>query len=350
MLTISFWGIGLMAWGIALAVAALAATLLGALKALLVRRLGAIAVRTATYLDDVAVAVLAATHPVFLILAGLYLGSLTLALPPRAITIVSHAAVVVLLLQIARWGDTGVREWLEHYRQRRSGDDVAATTSTAALGFIARTALWLVIALMILDNLGVNITTLIASLGIGGIAVALALQNILGDLFSSLSIVLDKPFVIGDFIIVDGSAGTVEYVGLKTTRLRSLGGEQIIFSNSDLLKARIHNYKRMQTRRIAFSIGVTYQSTEQQVQAIPKIVEDAVGAQAEARFDRAHFKEFGDSALIYEIVYYVLSADYDAYMDIQQGINLALFRRFAQEGIEFAYPTQTLHLARRQAA
>ena len=236
--------------------------------------------------------------------------------------------------------------WLHHYRTRRSVHDAAGATSTAALGFVARVAVWLVIVLMILDNFGVNITTLVASLGIGGIAVALALQNVLGDLFSSLSIVLDKPFVIGDFISVDDISGTVEYVGLKTTRIRGLGGEQVVFSNSDLLGSRIRNYKRMETRRIVFGIGVTYEISKQQVLAIPGILREVVEAQPQARFDRAHFKAYGASSLDFEVVYIVKTPEYGVYMDVQQAINLALFERFADEGIDFAYPTQTVYLAR----
>ena len=256
------------------------------------------------------------------------------------------AAAVYLLLQVARWGDVGVHGWLQHYRTRRSAQDAASTTSTAALGFVARTAVWVIIVLMILENFGVNITTLVASLGIGGIAVALALQNVLGDLFSSLSIVLDKPFVVGDFIAVDDISGTVEYVGLKTTRIRGLGGEQVVFSNSDLLGSRIRNFKRMETRRIVFAIGVTYEIGRQQLRAIPAILREVVEAQPQVRFDRAHFKSYGASSIDFETVYIVQTADYGAYMDIQQAINLALFDRFAEEGIDFAYPTQTVYLAR----
>lgn len=325
-------------WSIAIAVAVAASALLYAAKKIVVRRLGLMASRTQTYLDDVAVAVLSSTHPLFILSVGLYLGTLWLALPPKSTLMTMHAIVVAFLLQLARWGDTCAKEWLGHYRHHRSVQDAASTSSTAALDFVARSALWLVIALMILENLGVNVTTLVASLGIGGIAVALALQNILGDLFSSLAIVLDKPFVIGDFIIIDEAMGTVEYIGLKTTRLRSLGGEQIVFSNSDLLKSRIRNYKRMQSRRIAFIIGVSYQTTETQLRAIPQIIRDIVSSHAQVALDRAHFKEFGASSLNFEVVYIVASADYNVYMDIQQAINFALFQRFARESIEFAYP------------
>ncbi|MBE0636789.1 mechanosensitive ion channel family protein, partial [Candidatus Bipolaricaulota bacterium] len=193
-----------------------------------------------------------------------------------------------------------------------------------------------------LDNLGVNVSTLIATLGVGGIAIALAVQNILSDLFASLSIIVDRPFVIGDFIIVGEQMGNVEKIGLKTTRVRSLTGEQIIFSNSDLLSSRVRNYRRMYERRIAFTVGVTYQTTPEELEAIPVLIEGIVSCQPDVRFDRCHFKSLGDFALQIETVYYVLVSDYAVYMNVQQAINLGIMRAFAQRGIEFAYPTQTL--------
>ena len=339
----------LLAWAVALGIAVAVYLLLHLAKRLIVRRLCAFTRATSTYLDDLAVGVLSATHPLFLLAMGLYLGSHWLDLPEKNTTLLSRLAIAALLLQVARWGDVGVHGWLQHYRTRRSAQDAASTTSTAALGFVARTAIWVIIVLMILDNFGVNITTLVASLGIGGIAVALALQNVLGDLFSSLSIVLDKPFVVGDFIAVDDIAGTVEYVGLKTTRIRGLGGEQVVFSNSDLLGSRIRNYKRMETRRIVFGIGVTYEIGKRQLLSIPAILREAVEAQPQAKFDRAHFKSYGASSIDFETVYIVQTSDYNAYMDIQQAINITLFERFAEEGIDFAYPTQTVYLARAKA-
>ena len=177
-------------------------------------------------------------------------------------------------------------------------------------------------------------------------AVALAVQNILGDLFASLSIVLDKPFVLGDFLIVDEHLGTVEYIGLKSTRLRSLWGEQIVFSNADLLKSRLRNFGRMFERRIVFPVGVTYQTPRDKLEAIPGIIREAIQAQEKTRFDRSHFKEFGDFSINFESVYYVLVPDYNLYMDIQQAINLQIHKRFEEEGIEFAYPTQTLFVVR----
>ena len=209
---------------------------------------------------------------------------------------------------------------------------------------MARLILWVIVLLLVLDNLGVNITGLVAGLGIGGIAVALALQNILGDLFASLSIVLDKPFVIGDFVVVDTLSGTVEHIGLKTTRIRSLSGEQLIFSNNDLLKSRIRNYKRMSERRIVFSFGVVYQTPLEKLKAVKEIVGDIIEKVENARFDRVHFKEYGDSALNFEVVYFVSTPDFNIYMDVQEVINLEIFRRFQEEGIEFAYPTSTVYV------
>lgn len=214
-----------------------------------------------------------------------------------------------------------------------------------ALAFVAKFVIYSIVLLVALDNVpGVEITTLIASLGIGGVAVALAVQNILGDLFASLSISLDKPFVIGDFITVGDDAGQVEQIGLKTTRLRSISGEQLIFSNSDLLNSRVRNYKRMQERRIVFSFGVVYSTPAAQLEEIPRRVQEIIEQQENARFDRAHFKSFGNSSLDYEVVYYVLSNDYALYMTIQQAINLALYRLFQEQEIEFAFPTRTVYV------
>ena len=223
-------------------------------------------------------------------------------------------------------------------------------TSRVSMSFIARLVLWATILLLILDNLGIDITALVAGLGIGGVAIALAVQNILGDLFASLSIVLDKPFVLGDFVIVGDLMGSVENIGIKTTRVRSLSGEQLVFSNNDLLTSRIRNFGRMQERRVVFKLGVIYQTPADKLEEISGIIREAIEAQDKTRFDRSHFASYGDFSLDFETVYYVLSADYNLYMDIQQAINLSIFRRFADEGIEFAYPTQTLFLEKEQAS
>ena len=210
--------------------------------------------------------------------------------------------------------------------------------------FVVRVAVWSLALLLIFQNLGFDITALIAGLGVGGIAVALAAQSVLGDLFSSLAIVLDRPFEVGDFIVFGEQMGTVEKIGIKTTRIRALSGEQIAVSNTDLVKTRVHNFKRMKERRVVLVVGVTYDTPADKLERIPSMVTEIIEKQDEVRFERAHFRSFGNSALEFETVYWVLDADYTIYMDKQQAINFAIFRAFQDEGIEFAFPSQTLYV------
>ena len=210
---------------------------------------------------------------------------------------------------------------------------------------ILKFIVWSIVFIVVLDNLGIKISTLVAGLGIGGIAIALAAQTVLGDLFSYFIIFFDRPFEIGDFLIVGDFKGTVEYIGLKTTRLSSLGGEQLIFSNQDLTNSRIKNYKRMNQRRVAFQFGVTYQTGLIKLKEIPKIVENIITKIPETIHSRAHFASYGDYSLNFEVVYFVLSNDYKKYMDIQQEINFQLKDTFEKKEIEFAYPTQTVFLS-----
>ena len=340
----SVYGNPLTDWLLAGAIVFVSALVLLAARRLIVQRLAKYARTTVTPLDDMLAAAVAGTRGLFLVVIAFYAGAQFLDLPPKADRLVTSITIIALLVQVALWMNHGIAVWLTGYLREKKQTDTAGATTVSVLGYIARVAVWAVVILMILDNLGFNITALVASLGIGGIAVALAVQNILGDIFASLSIALDKPFVIGDFIIVEDVLGTVEYIGLKTTRLRSLSGEQIVFSNADLLKSRIRNYKRMFERRVVLAIGVVYQTAHATLERIPALVRAIVEQQPKTRFDRAHFKEYGDSALVFEVVYFVLDSDYNIYMDIQQAINLAIFRRFQEEGIEFAYPTRTLHV------
>ena len=254
--------------------------------------------------------------------------------------------VIGTLIQFGLWAVAGFGRFMLLRRAQQLEEDAGAVAAMDIVSFLIRVSVWAIIFLLALDNLGVNITALVAGLGVGGIAVALAAQNIIGDLFASLSIVLDRPFVPGDFLAIDEFYGDVEKVGLKTTRMRSLSGEQIVFSNNDLLNSRIRNYGQMVERRIVFSVGVVYQTPHEKLQQIPSIIEDIIVKQELARFDRAHFKQYGDYSLNFEMVYYVESSDYRLFMDIQQAVNLEIFRRFAEEGIEFAYPTQTLFVDR----
>jgi small-conductance mechanosensitive channel len=306
------------------------------------KRLSSIAERTETQWDNIITATLGKTKAVFLIFFAVFLASLTVGLSQQARGIVAVIMILALLVQGGIWANTVIRLGLRDYAQRRLAGDPAALTTMNAVGFIARLALWSIVLLLALDNLNIDITALVTGLGIGGIAVALAAQNILGDLFASLTIVLDKPFVLKDFLIVNEFLGTVEYVGLKTTRLRSLTGEELIFSNADLLNSRIRNYGRMFERRVVFTLGVIYQTPREKLQKIPGIVRSAIESQERTRFDRAHFKNYGAYSLDFEAVYYVLAPEYNVYMDIHQAINFNIHEQFEAEGIEFAYPSQTV--------
>jgi small-conductance mechanosensitive channel len=278
-------------------------------------------------------------------LTALLIGISTLQLPEPWSSRVSHLWFLTLMLQAALWANRAVTLALSRHFDRHAGSGVQASASSTLLSWALRVVLWTVAVLAVLSNIGVNITAFVASLGIGGIAVALAVQNILGDLFASLSIAVDKPFEVGDFIGVGSFVGTVEYVGLKTTRIRSLSGEQLIMSNAELLKQTVSNYRRMTTRRIVFTFGVTYDTAPEQAEAIPGLVKSIVESSDKVRFDRAHLKEFAANALTYEVVYIVLDAAYNTYMDVQQMINLELMRGLSNLGVRFALPTRTIHVA-----
>jgi small-conductance mechanosensitive channel len=329
-------------WLIALVVAGVALAALYVFKRFAASRLTVLVKRTENEWDDAFVDLLARTSSLFLFIIALLIGSLFLTLPETLRQGVFSVAAIAVLVQGGLWLNGLILFWLQRDAQRRREKDPASVTTVNAMGFVGRLVLWTAVLLLVLENLGVDVTALIAGLGVGGIAVALAMQNILGDLFGSLSIVLDKPFAVGDFLIIDDFLGSVEHVGLKTTRLRSLSGEQLIFSNADLLGSRIRNYGRMFERRVVFTLGVTYQTPREKLVQIPIIIRKAIEEQEKARFDRSHFKAYGDFSLNFETVYYVLAPDYNVYMDIQQAINLRIHERFEQEGIEFAYPTQTL--------
>jgi small-conductance mechanosensitive channel len=313
-------------------------------KVVVLRRLEKLAERTHTEIDDLIVILLRRTRYMLLAWLAITVGLRILTISDRSRAFLGTLAVLAFLLQLGIWANGVIEFWLSRYTRDRHPSDATSITTFRAIAFALRLVAWSIVVLLALDNLGVDVTALITGLGIGGVAVALAVQNILGDVLAALAIVLDKPFVIGDFIIVGTELGTVEQIGIKTTRLRSLGGEQIIFSNAELLRSRIRNYKRMEERRILFRFGVLYSTPEEQVARLPQIAREAVLAQEGVRFDRAHFAGFGDSSLDIEVVYYVLSPDYARYMDVQQAINMHLLRTLNAEGVEFAFPTRTLHV------
>jgi small-conductance mechanosensitive channel len=330
-------------WAAALAVTAGSAIAMMFVRAFVLRRMETISRRTGTRLDDFVTRMLSQTYSLFIVVFAMYFGSTFLELTAKQDKFVTRTAIASLLLQAAIWGDVGLRAWRDQFSI--GPVDGERRASSSVLCFISRLILWVVVTLMILDNFGINITTLVASLGIGGVAVALATQNILGDLFASLSIMLDKPFEVGDFIIVGDVLGSVEHIGLKTTRVRGLGGEQVVFSNGELLKSRIHNHKRMQTRRVAFVLRVAYGLPEELLGRIPDIIREIVASTPNIDFERAHFFSWGQWSLDFEVVYHYRSPDYILHMDAQQAIFLEIYRRFQQEGIEFAHPLSIVRLA-----
>jgi small-conductance mechanosensitive channel len=289
-------------------------------------------------------AIVASTRLWLLVPLAMYVGATALQLPDKLDHALDRLVVVVLLVQAAFWVNALIKLWLNGQIERRNSDG-EAVTALVLLQFIARALVWTLFLLVILNHLNFNVSALVTGLGVGGVAVALAVQNVLGDLLASLSIVFDKPFVVGDFIIVDNFMGTVERVGVKTTRLRSLSGELIIFSNSDLLKSRMRNYKQMYERRVSYNLNVAYGARTEQLEALPGFLKQSIEANTPVRFDSVHFKEFGEWAIVFEVVYYVLSPDNGLAMDIQQKINLDIHRYFAANGLDFAHPVRTLQAA-----
>jgi small-conductance mechanosensitive channel len=332
----SFYGNSLATWLTAFTTFAVLGGALALIRLVIVRRLDPIAKRTRTAADDLLVALLRRTRFFLFVWLALEIALRVLALPKDARDIVHDAAVIALGVQIVLWLNVTITHSLKRYVAERASTDASSVTTMTALSYAVRLLVWAFAGLIILENIGYNVTTLIAGLGITGVAVALAVQNILGDLLGAISIALDKPFVIGDLIAVDNYIGSVEHIGLKTTRLRSLSGEQIIISNADLLRSRVRNYRRLYERRVQFDIRVAYGATEDQVRLVPQILRQAVEAQAQTRFDRAHFRGYTENALDFEAVYFVTSPDYNLYMDIQQAVNLIVLRRFREEGIPFA--------------
>jgi small-conductance mechanosensitive channel len=287
--------------------------------------------------------VLQETHSFFFLVLSVGVSAQFLTLSDRILDLVEKCLLVAVTLQVGLWGDVALKKSFELSQEHNpSNSSQGRNSSLHWLKLVARIVLFGALLLTILQTIGINITALIAGLGVGGVAIALAVQNILGDVFASLSIVLDRPFEIGDFIVVGDHKGTIEKIGLKTTRVRSLSGEQLIFPNSDLLQSRIQNYKRMSERRISFTLQVTYQTPPKLLREIPDLVRKIVQIQTGVRWERTHFSSFSESALQIETVYWVLSPDYNTYMDIQQNINLSLLETFEERGIQFAHPTRTL--------
>jgi len=317
------------------------------LKSIVLSRLNVWSKKTATTIDDFLIHSIEKTLLPILYFGVFYISAQSLIFNPSISKVIDVLGIVVLAVFGIRLLVSLINYALERYWVRKEVDS-SRQRSLKGIASVLKVIIWGIGITFLLDNLGFKISTVIAGLGIGGIAVALAAQTILGDLFSYFIIFFDRPFEVGDFIIVGDYMGTIEHIGIKTTRIRSLGGEQLVFSNTDLTNSRLRNYKRMEKRRVVFALGVTYQTTSAQVKEIPGIIRHIIENIKDTAFDRAHFSSYGDFSLNFEVVYYVLSSDYNKYMDTQQDINFAIKEEFEKLGIEFAYPTQTLFLEKSQ--
>ncbi len=346
-----FLEISLLKWGIFIGLALLFSSLIRLALGVIQSRLKSHATQTDTSFDDYALRIVERIRPISVIAAGVLLSVSVVPLRPAdqidfgtVEKVIRSIGLIVLFLQVGWCAmgllDVALRQGFRFARLNES----SAQTAYGVARFFALVALWSSLALTILAVIGIEVTPLLASLGIGGIAVAFAFQQILADIFCSVAIVLDRPFEVGDFIITGDEMGTIEHIGIKTTRVRALSGEQIVMPNSDLIGSRIHNYKRMEERRVLFGFGVVYSTPTQTLSEIPQLVESIITERDQTRFDRAHFKGFGDSSLDFEVVYYVTDPSYNVFMDIQQAINLALFRAFEARRIVFAYPSQSVYL------
>ena len=340
-----FLGASVQAWLAAALTATIIFLALVLSRRILVSRASAPAVRTRTRVDDALIAMLAETRTWVCLSVAVLISAGSLPLR-RGHAFVAPLWEIVLLAQCAIWGAAAITFWTQHHLAHRTQEtDRTSIAMIGAIGVGAKVLLWILVAATALQSVfHVAITPLITGLGISGIAVALAVQNILGDLLAALAIVFDKPFDVGDMIGVDQITGVVEHIGLKTTRLRSVSGEQIIIGNGDLLKSRLRNFRRMYQRRVAFNLDVAFDTPADIVATLPKMVQAIVTAQSPARFERCHVASFTEWAIRVEVVYFVLDPDYVRYMDIQQAINLEVLRRFSAQGVRFAVPTRTIRV------
>ena len=342
-----YWGNTVLAYLIAAGCIILAWLVLRLIKGKLISVLKALTSRTASHLDDALISITEKFILPYLYLVINYAIITQLVLSPR----VSRVLDVAMLFISTWFGIRLINYLLQHSVQaymKRRNEPLERTKQLNGILLVAKALVWIFGIVLLIDNLGYNVTTIIAGLGVGGIAIALAAQNILSDLFSYLVIFFDKPFEVGDFIITNGNFGTVEKIGIKTSHVRSPDGQQLVMPNAELVKSVIHNYKRLQRRRIVFRIGVVYSTPAEKLRNIPGWIRELISSLDLVTFDRTHFVSFGDSSLNYEIVYYLASSDYNVYMDTHHEVCLKIYEKFEHEQVEFAYPTQTIFLNKQE--
>ncbi|MCF7795190.1 mechanosensitive ion channel family protein [Patescibacteria group bacterium] len=305
-------------------------------------RLEKISKLSKTNLDDKIIELLKSIGASFYLILSLWIVSRTLDLSSIVNDVINTLFIIMIFHQATKFLQLLLKFWVNKSVESESQKN----NILPLLSVTMKVVVWVFGILLILSNLGVDVTSLIAGLGIGGIAVALAAQAVLGDIFSSITIYFDKPFEAGDFIILEDGAtmGVVEKIGFKTTRIKAIGGEEVVVSNSSLTSQKIHNYKKMEKRRVAVNFGVVYSISQEKMKRIPEIVKKIVDDISDIDFDRVHFKKFADSSLVFELIYFVGTADYYAYMDQNQELHLNIKEQFEKENIEMAFPTQTIHL------
>lgn len=339
----TFLGNTTLAWLTAILIIVAGLIAISVFKRFILRKLVQLSGRTATNIDDFILTLVEKSVLPALYIVVFYFATGSLIISPSVERVLHVAYLFVITFFVLRILTSLVKQLILSFVRSQENSETKEKQARGLL-IIINVAIWIVGVVFLIDNLGYDVTTLITGLGIGGIAIALAAQTILGDLFSYFVIFFDRPFEIGDFIIVETKMGTVEYIGVKTTRIRTLSGEQLICSNTYLTNSQLHNYKRMEQRRVVFKIGVVYQTPHQQLKRIPEIVRAIIENMEDVKFDRGHFAGFGDSSLDFEFVYYVLSADYNIYMDKQQAIYFEVVEAFEAEKIDFAFPTRTVIL------
>jgi small-conductance mechanosensitive channel len=337
----TYFGNTIEAYLIALGILIGSIILIKIFKSIVLHRLKKWAEKTETTLDDFLIKGIEKSIVPLLYFGAFYAAITSLRLNVETRKIVEIFSLALLTFFIVRFISSTIMFTLTYFIKKQDRGEEKAR-QLRGMTVLINIFVWVIGIVFIMDNLGFNISAIVAGLGIGGIAIALAAQAILGDLFSYFVIFFDRPFEIGDFITVQDKVGTVEYTGIKTTRVRALSGEQLVFSNTDLTNSRIHNFKKMQERRVVFKLRVIYQTPTAQLEQIPKIVREIIEKHNDVRFDRGHFASYGDFSLNFEFVYFIIGSDYVKYMDTQQSINLEVYREFESRKIEFAYPTQTL--------
>lgn len=340
-------GISLWTYAEACGVFLIALLVLKTFQLVVIARLRRVAKKTVSDIDDAIVEVIGSIRSFFYIVVALYIGLRLLPIPSVYWRWINTIAAFVAADSAIRVVSELMKVSVQQYLKRRFGDDVKSRKHTESIIRLMRVflvfGLWGMAVLAILSNLGYNVTSMIASLGIGGIAIALAVQNVLSDIFSSFSLLIDKPFEVGDYIQIGQDKGTVQKIGMKTTRIKTLRGEELVVPNKELTTVRIQNFKNLDRRRESILISVVYSTPEKTLKKIPDIVAGIVGPIENVDFDRCHLKSLDASALTYEIVVFVNTEKFEEYMDIKQDINVGLLKEFKKAGVEFAYPTQTIY-------